>query len=291
MVGVDEVTAAERPVHERRALALRAAIEAGLPGRYEAFEADGLLVSVASPPELSFLRVMQGVTSASLDRLDEVLARCGDDASPALTILSDRVAALADALRSRGFAPAGEAPLLLARLPSAAGTRDRAGTGDAASTVVEIGTDADSVERFVAVLAAGYAASGAGGTAAPATTSDVPLAFLRNEHRHLVLRRYLATVDGRPVGAAATSLHASADGPIAVLGGASTLPAARGTGVQAALLRRRLVDAARGGCWLTASTAAPDSVSLRNLERSGLTHVRRELWVRSAPTSGSLGGG
>lgn len=291
MVGVDEVTAAERAVHDRRALALRAAIEAGLPGRYEAFEADGLLVSVASPPELPFLRVVQGVTSASLHRLDEVLARCGDDATPALTVLTDRVAALAEALTTRGFAPAGEAPLLLARLPAALGTGDRAGAGDAASAVVEIGSDADSVERFVEVLAAGYAAPGAGGAAAPATTSDVPLAFVRNEHRHLVLRRYLATVDGRPVGAAATSLHASADGPIAVLGGASTLPAARGKGAQAALLRQRLADASRAGCWLVASTAAPDSASVRNLERAGLTHVRRELWVRSTPTSGPLGGG
>lgn len=87
------------------------------------------------------------------------------------------------------------------------------------------------------------------------------------------------------------SLHASADGPIAVLGGASTLPAARGKGVQAVLLRQRLADASRAGCWLAAATAAPASASLRNLERAGLTHVRRELWVRSTPTSGSLGGG
>lgn len=280
MVAVDEVTAAERALHDRRALALRAAIEAGLPGRYEAFEADGLLVTLASPPELPFLRIVQGVTSASLDRLDEVLARCGDEAMPAVTVLADRVAALADALMSRGFAPAGEAPLLVARLPAPGAGVGRHDRDTDAVTIVETGDDPASVERFVEVLAAGYASSGHGGDASPA--SDGALAFLQHEHRRLVLRRYLATTDARPVAAAATSLHSSPDGAIAVLGGASTVPEARRTGVQAALLRRRLVDAARDGCWLAASTAAPDSVSLRNLERAGMTHVRRQLWVQPA---------
>ena len=53
----------------------------------------------------------------------------------------------------------------------------------------------------------------------------------------------------------AMSLHATG----AVLGGASTLPAARGTGAQPALLAHRLSLAADRGVSLVTATAAPAS--------------------------------
>ena len=66
-------------------------------------------------------------------------------------------------------------------------------------------------------------------------------------------RRYLARID---------------DG-VAQLCGASTLPALRRRGVQTALLRARLADAARTGCDVATMTTAPGSKSQHNARRQG----------------------
>lgn len=79
----------------------------------------------------------------------------------------------------------------------------------------------------------------------------------------------LALIDGEPVGAASIEF---ADG-IGWLGGAATLPAMRGRGIQRQLLDHRVALAAKAGCDLVAATATPGSVSARNLARSGLLLV------------------
>lgn len=53
------------------------------------------------------------------------------------------------------------------------------------------------------------------------------------------------------------------------LGGAATLAAFRGTGLQQALLAHRLHLAHSLGCDFAAATAVPDGQSARNLERLG----------------------
>ena len=75
----------------------------------------------------------------------------------------------------------------------------------------------------------------------------------------------VALVDGTT--AACGSLHV-VDG-VGWLGGAATLPAQRGTGLQTALVRHRLRMAAEMGCTFAAATALPDGQSARNLERLG----------------------
>ena len=85
--------------------------------------------------------------------------------------------------------------------------------------------------------------------------------------------------DGRPVGCASMTVS----GPIATLGGMSTLPAERRRGVQAALIVHRLRTAAALGCELATSSAEPESNSERNLVRHGFE--RRflvETYVRQA---------
>ena len=77
--------------------------------------------------------------------------------------------------------------------------------------------------------------------------------------------RYLARLDGDPVGEAAMRL----DGDLAQLAGAGTLPRARGRGVQRALLQRRLADARRAGCTLAVVTTAPGTRSQENVMRRG----------------------
>jgi GNAT superfamily N-acetyltransferase len=76
---------------------------------------------------------------------------------------------------------------------------------------------------------------------------------------------FLAELDGRAVGTGAVAIH---DG-VAILAGASTIPAARKQGAQRALLEARLRHAAEHGCDLATMGAAPGSASQRNAERQG----------------------
>ena len=76
---------------------------------------------------------------------------------------------------------------------------------------------------------------------------------------------YLAELDGRAIATAAMRMH---DG-VAVMAGASTIPAARGRGAQLALLERRLHDAFADGCDIAMMGALPGSISQRNAERHG----------------------
>lgn len=76
---------------------------------------------------------------------------------------------------------------------------------------------------------------------------------------------FLAEIDGQPAGAGALSVHQG----VALLAGASTIPAFRGRGAQNALLHARLAFAASQGCDLAMMGALPGSASQRNAERQG----------------------
>jgi len=90
---------------------------------------------------------------------------------------------------------------------------------------------------------------------------------------------FLAEVDGEPVAAGALSLG---DG-VALLAGASTVPAARRRGAQRALLESRLRFAAQHGCALAMMGAHPGSGSQRNAERQGfrIAYTRIKWQLRS----------
>lgn len=79
------------------------------------------------------------------------------------------------------------------------------------------------------------------------------------------LQRYLARMDGQPVGVGSLCLTEG----LALLAGAGTLPDARGRGVQKALLHRRLVDAQAAGADLAVVTTAPGTRSQENVMRHG----------------------
>jgi len=94
---------------------------------------------------------------------------------------------------------------------------------------------------------------------------------------------YLATRGGEIAG---TGVLRIVDG-LAQLGGASTLPAHRRRGVQSALLRARLIDAAAAGCDLSVVTTEPASKSQANVQRSGFTLLYvRALLIRPSAESG-----
>ena len=89
--------------------------------------------------------------------------------------------------------------------------------------------------------------------------------FCAAVHRVPGAQDLVAMIDGRPVGTGSLTAIRT----IAWLGGASTLPDARGRGAQHALLIDRLHRARHMGCTLAAVTAVPDGVSARNLLRVG----------------------
>jgi GNAT superfamily N-acetyltransferase len=76
---------------------------------------------------------------------------------------------------------------------------------------------------------------------------------------------FIAELEGRPVAAAAMTLH----GSVALLAGASTVPDARRQGAQRALLEHRLRHATDRGADLAMIVTAPGSGSQRNAERQG----------------------
>lgn len=78
-------------------------------------------------------------------------------------------------------------------------------------------------------------------------------------------RAYLALIDGRPAGAGGLCLA----GDLAQLTGAGTLPAYRRRGVQTALVRTRLTDAATAGCTHAVVTTQPGSTSQATMRRAG----------------------
>ena len=78
-------------------------------------------------------------------------------------------------------------------------------------------------------------------------------------------KTFLAELQGNPIATGALTIH----GDVALLAGASTIPAARRQGAQLALLEERLRYAATQGCTVAMMVALPGSGSQRNAERHG----------------------
>jgi GNAT superfamily N-acetyltransferase len=203
---VSDVREVERALHRRTGLACAAAVAAGVPGRFRVWEQDGLLAVLATDPALGFLSTVSGVARETLPAVAGLLdAPEWDGVRPA--VLTTDV----DAPPAAGLVlDAPERVLAVRRLAER----------PAPEEVVEAGEPG----VFVDLLLAGYEVDG------------VVAAFVAAEHRLPEVRRFLVVEDGTPIAAAAMTIH----GDVAVLGGASTLPAHRGRGAQPRLLRHRL---------------------------------------------------
>lgn len=93
--------------------------------------------------------------------------------------------------------------------------------------------------------------------------------------------RYLAWRGGDIAGGATFR----AEGGVAQFCGAATLPGHRRRGVQSALLRHRLLEAARLGCDVAVVTTTPGSTSQANVQRAGFSL----LYVRAIMTLAPAG--
>ena len=209
-------------------------------------------------PDAAPYNKARGLSLDDIHRLDDITAFYSETGQrPRLEIWAgDDTAELRSRLGARGLSPAAGTATLHAR--------PRTGV-----PALPPGVQVDEVGRdnshYLDILFQGYGMASSSGTA-----RDV---FAR-EHGTPGLRRYLATVDGRPAAAAALFVH----GGLSLFVGAATLPAFRRRGCQSALIHRRLGDAAAVSD-LTVVTAAAGSASSANLRSRGfeITHLRT-LW-------------
>jgi GNAT superfamily N-acetyltransferase len=93
-------------------------------------------------------------------------------------------------------------------------------------------------------------------------------------------QRFLARRGGEIAGGASFRI----EDRIAQLSGAATVPSHRRRGVQSALLRHRLIEAARAGCDLAVVTTQPGSKSQENVQKAGFALLyTRAIMVKAAP--------
>lgn len=197
--------------------------------------------------------------------LDTLLDWVADSQRPAEFALAPWEAStpVQDALAARGFAPSGDRRAVLAAETAkltATATAVRKLAAPTRFSIVEAGPgDASTVARIHV----------AGNDWKPYGTRLVRETLERTFPSGGT--HFLALADTDPIGTASVSIRDD----IAVLRGASVLPAWRGNGVQSALIAHRLGQAsAAGAAWVLAE-AEFGSTSHRNLERAGL----RLAWV------------
>ncbi|WP_426593783.1 hypothetical protein ACPPVS_18670 [Cellulomonas sp. McL0617] len=225
---------------------------------------------VPALPELAFYNKARGVNADDLAHLPAICAFfTSAGITPTLEVwaadASDRLGA---ALVGLGLSAGTVTAVLHRHLTDVPRSP---GAADGTVTVTEL-DPADPDADYFATLVGGYGLADA---------RPERRAMLHAEHDPATVRRYVARVDGRPAAAAGLYLHP--DG--ALLSGAATLPEYRRRGCQAALIRRRLADAALVTD-LAVVTVAYGSTSQTNLERAGfhLTHARTS-WQPLEPSS------
>jgi GNAT superfamily N-acetyltransferase len=109
-------------------------------------------------------------------------------------------------------------------------------------------------------------------------------AIARTVSQSPVAVNFLVECEGEdePIATGSLAIH---DG-IALLAGASTIPARRGLGAQGLLLAARLEEARRRGCEVGMMVAAPASTSQRNAERRGFrVAYTRTKWRQRRPAT------
>ena len=103
--------------------------------------------------------------------------------------------------------------------------------------------------------------------------------------RHIALaahhHRFVAEVDGRPIGAGSLHLHHQ----VGWLRAGSVLPEYRGRGIQRALITHRALHARRLGADLIGASAVEGGASAANLERLGFRRVATRYSYRAEPSS------
>jgi ribosomal protein S18 acetylase RimI-like enzyme len=237
------------------------ALVAGQPGNpcgveVRWFAVDLVATVAVDEPELRWVQHVCGFGERHLDLLDEILDWYGSRGIPCRFEASDAVAVAA--VVDCGGVEAGPIDLLL-------GTSFAHTTADDDGVLVEAVAAADA-DGFAALLLAGHEVT---------DPSPPHVAALAGFVGAPGVQCFVASVDGRPAGAGVLVV----DDGVGYVANASTTPAARGRGVQTALIRERMLAAERAGCDVFASLAIPGQSSHRNLMRAGLEPVQHRQMV------------
>ena len=180
---------------------------------------------------------------------------------------------IAESLTARGYALVGFENVLARALDARERWAERPGIA------VERSGE-DELEAWIDVVASAFAAPEAQGVAShECFPHDGLVRVLRGLAGARGLVRFLARRDGVPAGGASFRVSAG----LAQLCGAGTLASHRRRGVQAALLERRLVEAARSDCNLAVVTVLPGSKSQQNVQRLGFELLYARAILRRAP--------
>ena len=213
-----------------------------------------------SPVTQTFgLGLFEPARDADLDAIESFFAERGAAVAHEVSPMADP--ALLAMLPARGYRPI-ELTTLLHR-PVHRGV---------ASSPTEVRVrviDPSEASRWAALAAAGWGEQPALGD------------FMRDFGRVSASARgavsFVAEIGGEPIATAMLALR----GDVAVLAGASTIPAFRNRGAQNALLAARLAYAAERGCEIATMGAAPGSTSQVNAERNGFrVAYTRVKWLR-----------
>ena len=215
-----------------------------------------IAASSTAAPDVDFMNRVYGLTPGDSGHVPAILdhyrtrgVRPWFETAPA-----DGVEELAEALWRGGATQTGTLAALYGRPGSVASAPL---PSDTTMVVVE-DDDQDGRERFGRTLAGGHGVPDEHLAEAGRAIAAWP--------RDVGWRLYTAEVRER---AAAAAVLVEVEG-LAYLANASTLPWARGRGLQAALIGRRIADAGAAGCELVSSLASFDGPSARNLQRAGL---------------------
>jgi GNAT superfamily N-acetyltransferase len=219
-----------------------------------------LFDGIGSPITQTFgLGILQTPTAEGLDRIEAFFAERGAPAFHEVSPLAG-IETL-DVLTARGYRPIEMTSVMyqpIVALPVDPDTRVR--TRIAAP---------DEIDAYAEVSAEGWSEL--------AEVAPLIRDLARVSASSEGMKVFFAELDGRPIGTGAVAMH---DG-VALLAGASTIPAARRNGAQRALLETRLRFAAEHGCDLAMMGAVPGSASQRNAERQGFRIAyTRTKWGR-----------
>jgi hypothetical protein len=217
----------------------------------EAGGAKAMFDGVGSPLTQTFgLGMFQTPTAEDFETLEQFFRQNGADVFHEVCPLAD--AATLPLLSERGYAPLEFTNVMF--LPLAA---ELAQGPPLAGPVQARRTGPEEAELWAQTAATGWSEF--------AEFADFMLELSRVSAQRENAVSFCAELDGQAIATGAMTIHQG----VALLAGASTIPAARQQGAQNALLHARLRYAAAQGCDLAMMCALPGSASQRNAERRG----------------------
>jgi hypothetical protein len=207
---------------------------------------------VESPCTQTFgLGMFEEITGEHLDEIERFFAQRGAPVFHEVSPMADPT--LTQLLNDRGYQPIEMTSVMYRQVDSSA---DESAVIDPKIDIRVIRPD--EVDLWAKTSAAGWATE-------HESLANFMFNFGRISAQCSGAFPYLAEVGGSAIGTGMMFVH----GAVAMLAGASTIPAGRNQGAQNALFRARISQAADLGCRLVVMGASPGSQSQKNAQKNG----------------------